>query len=129
MAIVHDLKTSTQDFTTSWVNHGSEISTDGHNRISLWFDIDINDTVDVRVRILAKHTKGGADEYTFPIKTISDSYISIKDEYIEFATDVDGKRVISFNLDEIIPFVQVQIQAGTVGATAGKILSSKYIIR
>jgi hypothetical protein len=129
MALVRDLKTSAQDFTASWVDYGSEISSDGHVRISLWFDIDINDTTDVRVRILAKHTRGGADEYTFPIETISDTYISVKDEYVEFAVDVDGKHVISFELDEIIPFVQVQIQAGTVGASAGQMLSSKYIIR
>lgn len=129
MAIVHDLKTSAQNFTTSWVDYGSEISTDGHVRISLWFDMDINDTIDTRVRILAKHTRGGTDEYTFPIETVSDSFISVKDEYIEFATDTDGKRVISFELDEIIPLVQVQISAGTVGASAGQMLSSKYIIR
>jgi hypothetical protein len=129
MAIVHDLKDTAQSFTASWVNYGSEISTDGHDRISLWLNIDINDTVDTRIRLLAKHTRGGADEYTFPIETVSDSVITIKAEYIEFATDVDGKRVISFNLDQIIPFIQVQIQAGTVGASAGQILNSKYIIR
>ena len=129
MALVHDLKTSAQNFTASWVNYGSEISTDGHARISLWFDIDINDTTDARVRILAKHTRGGVDEYTFPIETVSDSVVSVEDEYVEFADDEDGKRVISFDLDEIIRFVQVQIQAGKLGAPAGQILSSKYIIR
>lgn len=129
MAIVHDLKNTPQNFTTSWVNHGSEISTDGHEGISLWFNMDVNDTIDMRIRILAKHTRGGADVYTFPIETISDSVINVKDEYVEFSTDTDGKRVISFNLEQVIPFVQVQIQAGTVGATAGQILDSKYIIR
>ena len=129
MALVHDLNASAQSFTDSWVDYGPEISTDGHDRISLWFNIDINDTVDAQVRLLAKHERNGADEYTFPIETVSDSVITIKPEYVEFSEDTDGKRVISFNLDQVVPFVQVQIQAGTIGASAGQILNSKYIIR
>ena len=128
MAIVNVLKATAQNFTASWVDYGIEISTDGFDNMSIWLDIDINSTVDARVRILAKHTTGG-DEYSHPIETVSASVISVQDEYFEFETDVDEKRVLLINLDGIIPYVQVQIEAGTVGGTAGKILDSKYILK
>ena len=128
MATIHDLKATPQNFTASWVDYGVEIGTDGHDRISIWTDLDINDTKNARMRLVGRHTKAG-DDYDFLIKTIYDTHISVKNEYLEFATDADGKSVISFELDEIVPFIQVQIQAGTVGATAGQILSSKYSLK
>lgn len=129
MVLVNDLKDTPQNFTDSWVDYGSEISIDGHKSMSLWLDLVINDTQNARIRILAKHTYNGADEYNLPIKTIYDTHISVKKEYVEFAVDENGKYVISFDLDEIIPYAQVQISAGTVGSTAGQILDSKYTIR
>lgn len=129
MALVNTLKDTAQDFTASWVDYGSEIGTDGHIHMSIWLNVDINDTVDARIRVLVKHTGGGSDEYSIPIKTVTDSVVSIKPEYYELSNDVDQKMVISFDLDNIVPFVQIQIQAGTVGSTAGQILDSKYIIQ
>ncbi len=129
MAIVNTLKGTAQSFTTAWVDYGEEIGTDGHSHISIWFDIAINSSANARFRLLAKHTKDGADEYTLPIKTVSASVVYLQDEYFEFVVDADGKKVITFDLQEVIPFIQVQIQAGTVGATAGQILSSKCVLR
>lgn len=127
MALVNTLKGTAQDFTASWVDYGGEISTDGHSIVALWLNIDINNTENVRLRILAKHTEGGSG-YILPLKTETATIVTVEDEYFEFTTDEDARRVISFTLDRVIPFVQVQIQAGTVGATAGQILDSKYIL-
>lgn len=129
MSLVNEnLTTSGQDFTTSWIDLGSEISTETFQTLCLWLNIDINDTIDARVRVLAKHTSGGADEYVLPIKTETATVVNIEDECFEFTTDEDIKRVISFTLDKVVPYVQVQIQAGTAGATEGQILSSKYTL-
>ncbi len=128
MALVNTLKSSAQNFTTSWVDYGSEIGTDDHSTIALWLNIDINDTQDARLRILAKHTSSGADEYVLPIKVETATVVNVEDEYYEFIVDEDAKRIISFTLDRVIPFVQVQIQAGTVGASAGQVLASKYTL-
>ena len=128
MALVNTLKGTAQDFTASWVDYGSEISTDGFDFMSVWLNIDINDTQDARMRILAKHTSGG-DEYVHSIEIVTASVINVEDEFFEFTTDEDAKRVIEITLDDIIPYVQVQIQAGTVGATAGQVLDSKYILQ
>lgn len=127
MASVKILKETPQNFTDSWVDYGGEIGTDGYAAIGLWLNIDINDTKDVRFRALAKHISGG-EGYLLPIKTETPSVVYVGDEQHEVTADVDARKVVSFGLDGIVPFVQIQIQAGTVGATAGQILDSKYTI-
>jgi len=128
MALVKTLKGTVQNFTASWVDYGPEISTDGFDFMSIWLNIDINDTQDARLRILSKHTSGG-NEYVHSIEVIAGSVVNTEDAYFEFTTDEDAKRVIEVTLDVVIPYIQVQIQAGTVGAAAGRILASKYILQ
>lgn len=120
------LKATTQDLTASWVDIGSEIQTEGYKQLLLWVNLDINSSNNARIRVLAKRANAGADEYVLPIKTIGTSDVKIEDEYFEFNDDADQKMVIPIDLDNLIPWVQVQVQAGTVGATAGKIVSIYY---
>ncbi len=127
MALVKTLKSTAQDFTASWVDYGDEIGTDGFDSLGLWLNININDTKDARFRALAKHTRGG-DTHLLPINVETPSVVNVGDEYSEIINDVDARRVVSFTLDKIIPFVQIQIQAGTVGAPVGQILNSKYTL-
>lgn len=129
MALVNVLKGTNQDFTTSWVDYGSEINSDGHGNLSIWLDLDINDSLNARLRIVGKHATNGADEYpigTGLMEMIGSSYIDNGD-HIEFDVDIDKKILIIIKLNHIIPYIQVQIQAGTVGSTAGRMLPSKCI--
>ena len=89
----------------------------GYNSIAVWLTLDINSSLDARFRALAKHTSGGAEEYDLPIKTVSASDVKIQSEYIEWNVDADQLTVYSVQCDNVIPYVQFQIQAGTVGAT------------
>lgn len=123
-----DITTDPQSFTSSFVDLGSEISTNGFKTLSIWFRIDINDTLNARFRLLAKTVSAGAVEYTFPIKTVTSSLITVEEEFFEFNVDADQDIVISADLDFTIPVVQVQISAGTVGAGAGQILSSGFTL-
>ncbi len=128
MALIRILKDTPQDFTTSWVDYGDEIGTDGYATIVLWLNIDINNTQNARFRILAKPTIGGA-EYVLPINIATATVVNVEDEYHEIVTNEDAKRILSFVLDKVVPFVQVQIQAGAVGASpAGQVLDSKYTL-
>ncbi len=128
MALVKTLKGTAQNFTASWVDYGPELGTDGFDNLSIWLNIDINDTIDARIRVLAQHTLGG-DGYVHPIEKTTPSVINVEDEYFEFTTDEDKKRVLKIALDDVVPYAQIQIQAGTVGATAGQVLDSKYILQ
>ncbi len=121
------LISSAQDFTASWADLGWEIDTRGADTVGLFVVLDINDSSNARVRALAKHTEGG-EEYSLPIRTISSTDVKIDIEYIEFNLDADQNLIISFQLDNVVPFVQFQIQAGTVGATAGQVDDAHIVI-
>ncbi len=127
MAFIKTLKGTAQDFTDSWADYGGEIGTDGRKVVVLWLNIVINNTQSARFRVLAKHISGGV-KYVLPISVVTASIVNIEDEYYEIVTDEDERRVISFTLDNVSPFVQVQIQAGVVGIIPGHILDSKYTL-
>lgn len=122
------LISAAQDLTANWVDLGGEISTENVQNIGLYLNLDINDSQDARVRLLAKHTSGGTDEYTLPIRTVSASDVKVQPEYTEFAVDADQKMLVAAVLDAIVPFCQFQVQAGTVGASAGQIDGAHYVL-
>ena len=115
-----------QAFTTGWVDLGGELDTRGIGSIALWLNLDVNDGANMRVRALGKHVLDGTDEYNFPIETIGASVVSAEVRYVEFNVDGDQKIVLSWDLDHIVPAVQFQISAGTVGATDAQV-DSAYV--
>lgn len=121
---VTELIAAAQTLTGAWVNLGFEIDTRWDDTLGVWIDLDINDTENARIRALAKHESEGADEYVLPIKTVSTSDVKVEDEYTEWNNDIDQKMLLGVELKKVIPFVQLQVMAGTVGASAGQIVSA-----
>jgi hypothetical protein len=119
-----------QDFTANMVDLGGEITCGGYKYLRVWLTLDINDSTDCRVAVLGKHTTAGAVEAPYdPNKwTVRDSTLSATGTYREWNTDADGEYIIEIELDNAMPFVQIQIQAGTVGGTAGQIDASSYVL-
>ena len=117
-----------QTFTASWAALGSEIASGGYSSVGLWVDLDINDSVNARVRLIASHTTGGAT-YLIPIKTVGASSVSVEDQYLEFNVDEDQKMFISWDLDRVIPYLQFQVQVGTLNTTAAEFDSAHYTLR
>lgn len=109
-----------QDFTTGWVDLGSEIDMRGYTELLVYATLDINDTINARIKALGKTESGGADEYNFIIETISSSEINMESEFMEWNNDADQLSILKIKSGGV-PFIQLQIQAGTVGATAGQI--------
>ena len=120
------LITTAQDLTTSWVDLGSEIDVAGYGQLHLWLTIDINLGANVRVRVLDKHTEDGTEEYVRPILTPSLSVVLAEPEYLEFNVDEDNKYHLAFDVDRVTAYCQVQVQAGTVGATKAQIDAAYY---
>lgn len=114
---------SAQAFTTSWVDLGSEIETLGIESVGVWVDLDINNTNNPRIRAQAKLDAGGAAEYDLVIKTVGTADVKIEDLYYEWNVDADQKSLLQIDLDGLVPYIQLQIQCGTVGAAAGEIES------
>lgn len=117
---------SPQNLTTSWVDLGAELDVEGARHIGLYVNLDINDSVNARVRLLVKHTSASTDEYVLPIRSIGTSDVKVEDEYTEFNVDADQKVFLSWDLDGLTCFVQFQVQTETVGSTAGQI-DSAYV--
>jgi hypothetical protein len=115
------LITAPQDFTASWVDLGIEFSIFGYNYVQLWLALDINDSLDLRFRLLEKHESGGVEEYVPAIETYGTSDVKFEPGYHELNVDADVLIPLVFKLSGLAPYGQVQIQAGTVGATAGQV--------
>lgn len=125
---VQSLIAAAQDFTVAWVDLGAEIPVWGRTHIGLFLDLDVNDSLDMRIKVLYKHTLAHANEYDGPVKVLSASDCKIEPIYYEFNTDVDQKIYLSIPLDGDVPFVQFQIQAGTAGATPGQVANAEYTL-
>lgn len=116
--------TTAQDFTTSWADLGSEIdcTKNGPNRyLHIYIVLDINDGADMRLRALPKLTSGGTVEYVDAIMTVGSSVIKNEQEYIEFNVDEDANYHLVYALKNGVEFLQLQIKAGTVGATKAQV--------
>jgi hypothetical protein len=115
------VKSTAQAFTTSWVDIGGEIEMRGYNTLAVWATLDINNTNNPRIRALAKLDSAGTKEYNIVIKSVGASDVKIESNYIEWNVDADMETLIQFETDGLIPYIQLQIQCGTVGVAAGQI--------
>jgi len=108
-----------QTLTGSWVDIGDAINTMS-SYITVWIDLSINDSLNVRLRPIAKQESAG-DDYVLPIITGASSLASVDHLGYEFAKDEDQKVTFSIELVGSIPVVQLQVMAVTPGATPGVI--------
>jgi len=122
------LPAAPQAFTTSWIDCGAEFQTKGYKKLGLWINLDINAGVNARIRVLGKRESAGTDEYTLPIKTIGTSDVKLESEYFEFNVDADNKMILSIDLENLVPWCQVQIQIGTDSGADAQIDSLYYTL-
>jgi len=108
------------DVTVNWQDAGAEIPMTGYTKLGVWINIDIGDSENFRIRALAKHTSAGADEYIVPIRTVYTDKVSIEEEYLEFNEDEDQLVLFEVDTNNLVPYIQLQISAGVVDATAGQ---------
>jgi hypothetical protein len=107
--------------TASWADIGAEVDMRGYTKLGVWAVVDINDSENFRIRALGKHTSAGATEYVLPIRMVRSDVVDVDDEYFEFANDSDQNVFLEVDTTNLIHYVQLQIQAGVVGSTAGQI--------
>ena len=115
-----------QTITGSWVDVGATIETNKFSFFTSYIDLDINDSKDVQFRYRALFEEDG-DEFIIPLRTRRKSSVTLRDYYFEVDNDVDQKFVLEEQIDDTVTLIKLQVRAETVGATAGQILSAKYI--
>lgn len=113
-----------QTVTDTWANLGTAFETDKFYNLLVWFNLDVNNSQNVRIRFQAKATVDG-DTFSMPIVTTSASLNQVEQDVYEFNVDEDQKVVIPKALNNTIPFVQIQVMAVTPGAIPGT-MSAKY---
>lgn len=119
------LISTSQTLTDSWANLGDVIDTRDQEAIALWLKVDINNSQNFRLRVLAKQTSASSDLYSLPIKTSSSSDVKLEAEYYELNVDSDINIVLDIGVGDLVQFIQVQVMVGTVGVSAGAITSAK----
>lgn len=90
-------------------------------RLGLYLNLDINNTANARVRALAKLGKNDISSFLLPIKMVGASDVKVEGEYFEFNIDADQLMVLGMETEGLVPYVQLQVMAGTVGVTPGQI--------
>ena len=83
----------------------------GYTKLGIFVKFTVSDSTTNTIKVLSKHTSAGAEEFVLEsagdyIKTLGDANINI---FYEFETN------------GIIPTIQIQSAAGTVGATEGTV--------
>jgi len=125
--ITKKLITAAQDFTANWVDLGAEIDTAGKTGILLWPEIDINDSLNCRIRAKFKFASDSALEFDSPIRSTEAAVVKYQPHYYELDVDGTDQNIpLHWVLYGLVPVVQFQIQAGTVGASAGNVKSAWY---
>jgi len=124
-AVEHNMKiplnTSSQTLTGAYANLGSEISIFGFTRMAIWLNVDINSSLNLRVKVLYGLDSESA-VYGAQILTPSSSDVKLESEYYEFNVDADGYYVFDVGLIGA-NYAQIQVMAGTAGSPAGAILA------
>lgn len=110
--------TAAQNYTTSWVDLGSEIDVHGLQTLALWIENDSNSGTGLQVQLLGKNPYSTTLEFNLPIKTVSSTSVLVEENVVTFTDGSDTKFLIGFTLDRVIPIVQVQIKATAAGSTA-----------
>lgn len=117
---------SAQNFTGSWVALGDEIECAGYNRVGAFLKVVANNSSGMRFRVMGRYASGSTDLFPLPIKVTTSTVVLVSPEYVELAADADQNIILSWEIDNLIPYVIIQIETGTVGAIAGQVAAAQF---
>lgn len=115
-----------QNFTLNWEDLGPVLPTMGMTTAALWVTVDINNTQNARFRVIGKKTVDDVTDYPLPILDVAATVIGVEPNLCELTTDADQSIVIGFEIDNAIPWIQFQTQAGVLGVSVGNVASAYY---
>jgi hypothetical protein len=122
-----ELINSSQILNTSWSNLGLLQNVEGYTTLGLFLKIDINNSANLEVRAIGKTSKTSIDDYILNIVQLTDytnAIVKTKTGSIQMDNDVDQNLILEIVTLNLVPYVQIQVKVGTVGATAAEILEA-----
>lgn len=90
-----------------------------------FIELDINDSLNVQFRYVGLYVTGGL-EFILPLKTIKKDKILLDAVPFEINSDSDQNILVATEIDQTVPIIKLQVQALTLGGTAGIITSATY---
>ncbi len=120
-----DIISSPQTLTETWTDCGDSINIREYDRILIWNDLTINDSLNFRIRLVTRLTEDG-DDYSLPISINGTDNVRLNHEYIEYDLDIDQKLVYSWDIDNLSSWIQLQVQVGEAGTVPAVIEDIKY---
>ena len=120
------LISAAQNFTNAWAALGSEIDCRGYRQVGAFLKLTVNSSSGMRFRVMGRHTSASSDLFPLPIKVTSATSVSVAPEYVEMASDASQNIVFSWDVGNLIPYVVIQVEVGTVGATAAQVATAHY---
>lgn len=120
------LKSTAQVVTAAWMAVGSPVSVGYFDKMIVRPSVTINSSNNVRFRIIERLAAvTGGTFYVPTIETVGASEVKVEDRYYELNDDSNQNPIIEFKVQGL-EFVELQTQAGTVGATGASISSVYY---
>lgn len=106
-----------QTLTTSYADVGYEIENKGYKKMGIWIKVTKNDATAIDLQVIVKHTSAGTEEYNMIAEVIAAgvSTVSVKNFTLPAANNL---LYIPIELDNAIPFVQIQAKDTSAGAHA-----------
>lgn len=113
-----DRISAAQAVTANWADLGDPINTLAFNNVGAWLKFThAGGSANFRIRAVGMLTLDGSDEYSLPIQTVNSTVVNVNPEYYEFDSDTAGqhKDLLEVYTGGVVPFVKLQVQAGTAG--------------
>lgn len=118
-----------QDLTAAWADVGSAVDVRGYKDVVFWATIAINDSQDVRFKVIGLNEVAGTEEYPLSdaaVEVMTDNTYAAAaaSRYFELNSDVNQLVAIRVKVNNSIAAVKLQTECGTVGTTAGQITAA-----
>lgn len=111
---------------TQFTDVGGEVDVIGYKKIWFYITVDINNSTNVRIKILGKHESAGSEEYPLSnsnVTVFSDNTYTAAaaSRYFELDTDADQLLIVEVDVGNACKYLQFQISNATDGASVGQI--------
>lgn len=120
------LKDTAQVVTSGWVAIGNPLNAGNYDKMIVRPIVVINSSSNVRFRLVERiGATGDTTTYLPSTEVTAGTEVKVTPQYKELDTDANQNPILVFDVKGL-EYVQLQTQAGTVGATGASISSVYY---
>ena len=111
---------SAQTMTGSWVDVGSPLEVVNSTSVMYFIAQTVNDSLTIKYRVLGLLNIGGAEK-EMPIYTSGASSVAVAGAEYSYTVDEANPPILIVYPERHLGYLQLQVEVGTVGSTAGTV--------